>query len=560
MRQFLLLLRVQVLALVNSIAPARMGAKGSRTSMRLVGALVAVVLLVCVAVAYMVGLGAGLAAAGLVDAIPVLAVLLGSVAGVAFTFMKANGTLFGMADYDLLMSLPVARRTVVASRMVALFGTATMLGAVLIVPLYAVYFSAAPVTVVGLLAAVTSVLLAPAIPTSLAIFVSFALTAVAARFRHANLVYIAFVLVTLMALVVGSYGLSFSVRAGGGGAARLLADMSVVAGMLQGGIAHLYPPAGFVAHAVTTGSLPALGVFAACSLVVPAVCLEIMQRYYLAINGLLGSQGRRGGRGAAATLAAAERASSPFKALVVKEFRTQIGIPTYAINCLLGYLLMLAFSIALVAVGARGLLESGMLGSAAADVDPLALRTAIDQIFLLVPWCVAFCAVVSPSAAVSVSLEGRGAWLMATAPVSACTILGAKLASNAIPMAVMITVGSLVMLVGEQIDALGALETLVVGFGMFYLVANVGMLLDARRPNFAWSSAQEVVKRGLPIMACVLGGMVLVFGLGAGTLAIALAIGAAAAHAFALSVGAIGMLAGHVLFRRTCRLNPFCRH
>ena len=558
MRHFLILLRVQALALVNSLAPARSGGKQRRAATRIILALAAGLLLAALAVIYMIGLGMSLMEMGLTDAIPVFAVLLGSIAGIVFTFMKANGTLFGMVDYDLVMSLPVTRRTVVASRMMALFGSAIVLGAVLMVPLYAVYFSVVNITAMGLAVAVASVLLAPAIPTSLAIFASFALTAIAARFRHANLVYIVFMLIAVTAFVIGSYAFSFSVQTSSDAdATRLLTGMGAVAEMVQGDIARVYPPAGLVAHAVTAGNLPALLAFAACSLAVPAACLEIMQRNYLAINGLLANRGGRAhGRGKAA-LSTSEYVSSPFKALVIKELRTQIGIPTYAINCLFGYLLMLVLSVALTAVGARGLLESGMLESGALDSDSLALHMAIDQIFLLVPWGIAFCAVVSPTAAVSISMEGKNAWLMATAPVPTLTVLGAKLASNAIPMAIAVALGTLIMLIGGQIDALGALETLIVGFGLFYLTVNISMLIDARRPNFAWSSAQEVVKRSLPIMVCVVGGMLLVFGLGGATMAIALNISTMAAHAFALAAGTISLIIGQLLFRRTYRTIPF---
>ena len=558
MRHFLILLRVQALALINSLAPARAGGKQRRAATRIILVLAAGLLLAGLAVIYMIGLGISLAEMGLADAIPVFAVLLGSIAGIVFTFMKANGTLFGMADYDLVMSLPISRRTVVASRMTALFGSAIVLGAVLMAPLYAVYFSAVGITAMGLSAAVASVLLAPVIPTSLAVFASFALTAIAARFRHANLVYIVFMLMAVTAFVIGSYAFSFSVQAGSDtDTARLFADMGAAAGMVQDGMARAYPPAGLVARAVTAGSLPALLAFVACSLAVPAACLEIMQRNYLAINGLLANRGGRARGSAKAALATSDRASSPFKALVVKELRTQIGIPTYAINCLFCYLLMLVLAIALTVVGARGLLESGMLESGALDPDSLALHMAIDQIFLLVPWGIAFCAVVSPTAAVSISMEGKNAWLMATSPVPARTVLGAKLASNAIPMALTIAASAIIMLVGGQIDALGALETLVVGFGLFYLMANIGMLIDARRPNFAWSNAQEVVKRSLPIMVCVVGGMLLVFCLGGVTMVIASAGDSMAAHVFSLTAGIVSLAIGHPLFRCTCRANPF---
>lgn len=556
MRNLALLFRVQLLALLNSLVPTRSGSgKQRKASTRIILVFSAVLVLAGIAVVYMAGIGISLTEAGYASAIPVLAVLMGSIAGIAFTFMKADGTLFGMADYDLVMSLPFPRRTIVASRMGTLFLSATLLGAVFMVPLYAVYFSHVGIDVLSLVAAVLSVLLGPAIPTSLAIFVSFGLTAVAARFRHANLVYIVFTLVALVAFVLGSYSFSFS--ASMGDEQEVFAAMAGTVASMQGALASVYPPAGLVANAVTNANASALIVFLVISLAIPAACLEIMQRNYLTINGLLASGNKRGSARMGKTLDRSARTSSPFKALVIKELRTQIGIPTYAINCLFGYLLMIMLSVALTVVGARDVLEASILERAGSGVDLPMLRSAIDQIFLLVPWFLAFCAVVSPTAAVSISLEGRSAWLMATAPVSMRTIVGAKLASNVIPMAAVLTISTLVLLFGGQIDLLGAAEALIIGSGLFYAVINLGMLCDARRPNFAWSNAQDVVKRSMPIMVCVIGGMVIVFGLGAAALGLSFAVGSVAAHVFGFAVGVTGLIAGQLLFAKTCRKASF---
>ena len=56
---------------------------------------------------------------------------------------------------------------------------------------------------------------------------------------------------------------------------------------------------------------------------------------------------------------------------------------------------------------------------------------------------------------------------------------------------------------------------LVTGFGAVFLMVNIGLSSDARKPNFSWMSPNEVVKRGFPIMIVILGGMVLAFGGGA---------------------------------------------
>ena len=127
MRNFFILLRVQLLALSHSLKP------GNRSGGAL--AVIAGIVLALIIFLYMGLVAIGLVNIGLADAIPGFAVLIGALAGVVFTFLKANGTLFGLADFDLVMALPIPRRIVVAARVSALYASATLLGALLAAPL-----------------------------------------------------------------------------------------------------------------------------------------------------------------------------------------------------------------------------------------------------------------------------------------------------------------------------------------------------------------------------------------------------------------------------------------
>lgn len=558
MRDFAILMRVQLLSLANSLAPA--GLRGRARGRRLALVACFVGLFVLLFAAYMALYGYALVTAGFAQVVPVLAVAVGSLAGVVFTFLKANGTMFGFADYDLVMSLPLDRRTVVGSRFAALLAAATLTGAVFMVPLYGAYFvcggaGAGAAGVAGapafpLAAAALSVLLAPAAPTAAAVLVSFALTAAAARFRHANLVYIALTLVALVGVFAASLVVSFS--AGSADEAGALAAMGAVASQLEGAIAVAYPPAGLAAAAVVGGAAawPSLVGFAVISLLIPAACLEIMQRNFVRINELLhGSAG--GSRVGTAELARGLRSRSPFAALVVKELRCQVGYPTYAVNAMAGYALMLIAAVAAVAVNVRGIIGGGL---PLADAQTAALVSqGMGMALLLTPWVFAFCAVISPSAAVAVSMEGSGSWLMATAPVSARVLLGAKMGANALPAAAVLAVSAAILLAGGQADVLCAAEVVVTPLGLLWFVANLGMALDVRWPNFSWTSAQEVVKHGVPVLVCVLVGIVLVFALGVVAAWAAFAVGEGIAHAVNLGAGAAGALAGQLLFERTVR-------
>lgn len=543
MRSFLILMRVQLHALACSLMPHKRRFSTALT-------VLAGIALVGLAALYLVLLGITLISFGLEAAIPAFAVALSALAGVIFTFLKANGTLFGLADFDLVMSLPVPRRTVVASRVTALYASATLIGAIASVPLWAVYFvftSFSPWTVV---CAMLSVLLAPAIPTALATFLAFGVSALASRFRHANLVYIVISLIAFTAIMVVVYGYSFSAGANKGDASaeQLAGGLAAISGLLNLG----WPPASWMGSAVVEGSVLGLGAFTATSIAVPALALEIMQRNYLAINAALTARVRARALTTGELRARTERAGTPFKALVLKEYRTLLGIPSYAFNCLFGYLFMLVIAAALSVIGLKEILLSGAVDGVeigAAEYDAIA-GFAVN----LLPWFFVFCAIMCPSAACSISIEGKSSWICATAPLPQRVILGAKLASNAVPVAATIAVSALVLFASGQVDALGAACVLVTGFGGFFLMVNIGLSSDVRKPNFSWTTPNDVVKRGFPIMIVVLGGMVLAFGGGALSFVISLNLGVVAGIAWNLGVGIVGAVAGWLIFRHTCRV------
>lgn len=552
MKPFLLLMRVQLQSFTHALSPRTRSSKHGAGAVTIT---ISYIILALLCALYLGLTALMLAAMGLGDAIPAFAVLMGALAGVIFTFLKANGTLFGLADFDLVMSLPVSRRTVVASRVAALYGSTVVLGLMLSLPLWAVYLLLVNHSIWTVFCALIGIALAPAVPTAVATVLAFGVAAGAARFRHANIAYIVISLVAFAALMVAIYGFSFTANMNGPEASQQQLEGGLAA--LSGILASAWPPAGWMAAACATGSPVALAAFIAVSLAVPALLLEVMQRNYLSLNAAL----KVGQRGRALTghevRARARSASSPFKALVIKEYRTLLGIPSYAFNCLFGYLLMLIIAVALAVVGLEALLGSGAINGV--QLDSATYRTWEGAIANALPWVFVFCAIASPSAACSLSIEGKTRWISASAPLPQRTLLGAKLAANALPVAIALAISAVILLVSGQVQLAGAAQILITGFGVFYLAVNIGLSIDARQPNFSWVSPNEVVKRSTSINVTVIGGMVLTFtGMGA-ALALSFTFAPWVGTVANLAIGGTCLGIGQLVFRRTCRVaHPYC--
>lgn len=164
MRTFLLLTRVQARGMLNSFVPVRSGVAQGKRRGRIALTVCGFLLLAALMMGYIAIIAWGFAKMGLARVLPVLAVAMGSLAGVAFTFLKANGTLFGYRDYDLVMSLPVSRRALVASRMATLIGSSAALALCAMLPACIVYFLTVPPQAPSIFAAIASLALAPLAP------------------------------------------------------------------------------------------------------------------------------------------------------------------------------------------------------------------------------------------------------------------------------------------------------------------------------------------------------------------------------------------------------------
>ena len=553
-----LLISVQVRQILASFGLSRAarsaagekGARSQRSVHRFALLVVGVLLVVAVLMVYLFLLGAGLAVVGAADLIPPVAVIVGSLTGVVFTFVKANGTLFGFRDYDLTMALPVSMRVVVVSRVAALFATEIGVAALTMLPLYAAYFALGGpglLSVPAVLVALASVVLAPLAPTSVAIFVSFAITAVSARFRHANAVYLVVGALALLVVFFVPMVASFSIK--GMDDSQFMGAMASTAAALRSQVLGLYPPAAWLSSALGEGSLVGLALFVAVSVLAPVACVEVLARNFMAINAATSATAAR--KDFTADKLSARR-RTPLVAMTLKEFRCMVGIPTYAFNALFGDLIMVVLSVAMAVVGVRSALSAISVNGAPIPAEYVDL--ILEPLYLALPWVAAFFCICAPSAACALSLEGRSNWIMATAPVSAGVVLGSKLLANVAHAGAALAVSLVVLVASGEVAPLLALEVALVALGALLLCATVSQAVDAARPNYQWSSPVEPIKRGLPMMVGVLGGMLVVFAAGFGATALGMAVGPVWGHALSVALGLAFLAVAALVFRRSARI------
>lgn len=527
MKAFFLLLKIQLLGLFGINKALHADPRKAKRMLALT-ALAAVGIVALVAL-YVSSVASVLARLGLADAIPTVAVLVGAVAGGVAAFLKANGMLFAFKDYDLVMSLPVPTAVVVLSRIASLYAMSFVFGLLVMVPAFCVYAANAGVTAAGLAFMALAIVVAPLLPLAVAVVLAALIAAFSSRFRHANIVMVVLMIAATIAIIAASMLLT------GQGQMSDLDALAQMGGMKADVLAQVYPPAAWAAAGIAHGDVLAFGLFALVNVAAALVLVAVLTRLFVPVNALLMSTRSHTSfsfDAAGKSSRAGER--TPFRALVEKELRLLVATPVYLLNGCMGYVLVLVGAVAEAVAIATGMLS---LDAVPAELAPM--------VGAMLPWVVAFCLGISSTTAPSVSLEGSARWLMQTAPVPARTVLGAKAAVNLLFAVPTVVVGGALLAFANPLGALDVAALFAVPLAFALFSTFLGLALDARYPRYDWTTVYEPVKRGMPVFAVVLGGMILA-GVG---MAASLFGGPLAAFAVAAVVAAASLL----LWRETMK-------
>ena len=526
MRAFVLLLKIQLLGLFGINKALHADAARAKRTIGLVA--LAVVALVAIVAAYVVSVAETLVSAGFIEYVPLMAVLVGAVAGAVAAFLKANGVLFAFKDYDLVMSLPVPTATVVLSRIASLYAMGAAFGLLVMVPAFAVYALHAGVSAMGVVCMALAVALAPLAPLALAVVLAALVAAASSRFRHASI----FQVVLTMVLLLAFLAVYFLVIGQSGGDVNQLAAMGA---QQMGVLSGIYPPAAWASAGITQGNLAAFGAFAGVNVLAALVLVAV--RVFVPVNALLMATHARGsfsfedGRGRAKAGAGAR---SPFRAMLAKEARLLLATPIYLLNGCMGYVL--------VVVGAAALLAMSKTGALPLDQLPPELVPLLGQ---FVPWGLAFCVGIMSTTVASVSLEGSARWIMLTAPVPARTVLASKAALNLAFALPSVVVGGVLVAFAFPLGPVSLVSVFVVPLALVLFSTFAGLALDALRPRYDWTTPYEPVKRGMPVFVVAFGGMVIV--------GVGFAVTALAGAAGSLVLAVVVATASLVLFRQAAR-------
>ena len=412
-----------------------------------------------------------------------LAIFLGAFGSVFNTY---SGLYFAK-DNDLLLSLPIPVRTLMASRLLTVYLMGLMYSAVVILPAVIVYWvtvSTAPMALLGgvLLTALISIFV-----LTLSCALGWVVAKVSRKLKHKSFIT---VIVSLAGLAI-YYFFVFKAQTA---IEQLVANAAVYGEKIKGAAHPLY-----VFGLTGTGDVTAMLLSAAVILALFALTWTLLSRSFLQITTASGASGK------AVYREKAVKRRSIDGALFGKELARFTASPNYMLNSGLGILLLPVFGVFMA-----------FKGESTLSVFAYALGLGRDAALFLPVAVVCFVCTMNDMAAPSVSLEGRTLWLLQSLPVTPWQVLKAKLSLQIILTGVPAVICMLCLLVSAGFSAVEFLLSLLVVLLCICFLSLSSLFLGLKLPSLNWTSEITPVKQSAAVIFALLIGFLFAALIGVG--------------------------------------------
>ena len=404
---------------------------------------------------------------------------------------KTSSLIFNCKDDQLLLSLPIKRSTVLFIRVFKFYVFELLFNSIFLLPVMIAYIRwADSINYTYYITSIVMLLLLPIIPIVLSLIIGTITSSVTSKFKYKNAAQI----IISMILIIGIMYMSYNSES-------LLNYLMKHATSMDEVITKIYYPAGAYAKLVTNFRLLDLLVFIVVHIIIFAVTIFVLSKFYFKINSKL--------KGVVTTKkikfdALVIKKSSVYHALIKKELNTFFKIPVFIVNA--GFALVL-YIIAIIAITIR----FDKVISIFANTPELNISTDLitNNLSILILALVLFVAFMTSITNSVISLEGRNINILKALPIKTKTILMSKIYSSLVLTTPIVLLGELILFIKFKISIIECLMLLILGILIPLVSHFIGILVNLKYPKLDAENSTEVVKQSASSFISVMMGMVL---------------------------------------------------
>ena len=515
MRQFLALLRLQLLSRYADLKPRHWKNMDSKQRKQRLGRLALSVFLVLYLGGTLVfmetkAIGVltkiGMPPRGMADLLVIAAVGVSMVGTLVLSFFSLMSSLYLGRDSAFLAALPFRPRTILAAKMTQIWISEVLINAVILLPACILFGIHTGEGGAFYLRMVLVWLLTPVLPVCIGAVLATLLVRATVLIRHRETLLTVGGLVFMaayfyVAMTIG--GMTGDSAAGG----EMLVQLITSHAARVRGLTRSFPPAGWAAFGVLD-SWSQLGLLGLVSAAAGALLIWGLGFFYRELSLIQAETptdtARKGIR-----KGALDRTGTAMTALMKREIRQILRVPSYATN-ILPVCFMPAIMIVLM-----GVFIGQNMAEAGAGLTELVGEVPGSILIAGLSAFICFLSGMNPALSTAVTREGRGHEFMLGLPISLKTHILSKLYVGYGLTVLGLTVTVIPLLILLPPIRLEILLTGVLCLLFTYACACLSLARDVKKPKLNWVTEQEAVKQNFGVLIAMLLSMAFLAALGA---------------------------------------------
>ena len=411
---------------------------------------------------------------------PVLMTILSFIVLLSLSFYNATGHLFGFKDFDLLMSLPISKISVMVSKLVAFLLMDYFFALFLVMPYIIVYGIKMAQPFLYYLFGIIAFVFLPLIPMAIASILALVINSVTGNFRYKALLRNILTLLMVGIIMFGSMQMQN----------LLLMDMTSAAALMNNIKIYAIPIYYFI-QALINLDVWSLILFILISTVVFVLFLLLFTKMFTKVNIKL-NKGYKVKNFHLKSEGSSTRLVAMFKLQVKRYF----GSTVYLVNTIVGPLMLIVFII----IGALSGVDEIKLYLSAFDQNGMLMPLLTVAILFISSMCVI--------TACSISLEGKNIDMLKSFPIPISEIFIAKILVQVIMNGLICILTIILGFLIYDISLSNALILIIVSIIGSVLYAVFGLVINLLFPKMNWDSETIPVKQSMSVIVAMFGGMI----------------------------------------------------
>lgn len=399
---------------------------------------------------------------------------------------KSGPLLFNCKDDQLLLSLPIERKTIIFIRIFKFYVFELIFNSLFFIPMILPYIRwGENVGFSFYIASIFMIIFLPIIPIAISCLIGAISMSISSRFKYKNLVQIIMTTIVLLGMLLVSYNMDNSIE--------YLAQHATSVNDL---ITKIYYPAGVYVSLVEKFDLLQLLLFIFVNCIVLIITILIINKYYFQVNSRV-KKVTTGKKTKIEDMTIKTR--SVYQSLVRKELNTFFKTPVFIVNAGFGLVLYLIAIVSIV-IKYDGFVKA--MNDFAPDSTLFDNHTVLILVLIIIT---GFMTSITSSV---ISLEGRNINILKSLPIKTETILFSKILSGLVITTPVLVVGLIILFIKFKIGILEMILLIVLSIIIPLVSHNIGIIINIQNPKLDAENSAEVVKQSTSSFAATMLGMI----------------------------------------------------